>query len=115
MKDLIAGFTVQLQKALEISRNSQLIPSPHEIKNVIICGMGGSGIGGNIVSEAIASGIRIPVSANKDYALPHYINQYSLVIISSYSGNTEETIMAFGEAIRKGAKIVCITLSLIHI
>jgi glucose/mannose-6-phosphate isomerase len=109
MKDLIKNFPVQLKEALDIASRAELTESPNEIRNVIINGMGGSGIGGNITIEAIASEIRIPVMVNKDYTLPHYVNKNTLVIISSYSGETEETVKAFEEARDKDAKIVCIT------
>lgn len=109
MKDLIEGFTRQLREALEISEKAELSAPVNEIRNVIINGMGGSGIGGNVALEAIAPEVRIPVTVNKDYALPHYVNKHTLVIISSYSGDTEETITAFEEANEKGAKVVCIT------
>jgi glucose/mannose-6-phosphate isomerase len=109
MKKLIAEFTEQIKHAIEIAHCSVLSPSNREIKNVIICGMGGSGISGNIVSEAMASEFKIPVIVNKDYCLPNFSDENSLVIISSYSGETEETVKAFDEAISKGSKIVCVT------
>jgi glucose/mannose-6-phosphate isomerase len=109
MKHLISNFTKQLKSALELSNRLQLTDFKTELRNVVICGMGGSGISGNIVAEAVASEIKIPIIVNKDYFLPNYINSKSLVIISSYSGDTEETLLALNEAIEKEAKIVCIT------
>lgn len=109
MKHLISNFTKQLKSALELSNRLQLTDFKTELRNVVICGMGGSGISGNIVAEAVASEIKIPIIVNKDYFLPNYINTKSLVIISSYSGDTEETLLALNEAIEKEAKIVCIT------
>src|SRR4051812_47179385 len=109
MKELIADFSNQLRQGLDIAKQSTLRNSTDEITNAVISGMGGSGIGGNITIEAVAAELRIPIIVNKDYALPHYVNKHTLVIISSYSGNTEETVNAFDEALEKGAKIVCIT------
>ena len=109
MKKLISEFTKQLKHALEIADLSEFTDFKKEIKNVVISGMGGSGIGGNIVAEAIASEVKIPIIVNKDYSLPNYVNKNTLVIISSYSGDTEETIKALEEAIAKESKIVCIT------
>ena len=109
MKKLISNFTKQLKNALEISKESKLTPFDKKINNVIISGMGGSGIGGNIISETTASEIKIPIIVNKDYNLPNFANTDTLVIISSYSGDTEETLKSFEEAIKKNAKIVCIT------
>lgn len=109
MKKLISNFTNQLKHALEITQYTELSLFKKEIKNVVICGMGGSGIGGNIVSEAIASKVTIPIIVNKDYSLPNFTGKHSLVIISSYSGDTEETVKAFEEAIERDSKIVCIS------
>ena len=109
MKKLINDFTKQLKEAINISENFNLTTYLKEIKNITISGMGGSGIGGNVVSEAIASELTIPIIVNKDYTLQNYVNTSSLVIISSYSGDTEETIKALEEAIIREAKIVCIT------
>jgi len=51
----------------------------------------------------------VPIIVNKDYFLPDFVNSNSLVIISSYSGNTEETISAMNQAIAKNAQIICVT------
>lgn len=109
MEKLISNFTNQIKHALEITQYTELSLFKKEIKNIVISGMGGSGIGGNIVSEAIASKITIPISVNKDYSLPNFAGKHTLVIISSYSGDTEETVKAFENAIEKESKIVCIT------
>src|ERR1035437_4261483 len=99
MKKLIENFSIQLKEAIEIGKTANLSNSKYSIRNVIISGLGGSGIGGTIVSELLADEAIVPVSVNKDYFLPAYINRNSLVIISSYSGNTEETLNALQIAI----------------
>jgi glucose/mannose-6-phosphate isomerase len=109
MKQLIKDFTRQLSNAIAIADHANLQPVTEEIRNVIICGMGGSGIGGNMVAEITAGETEIPILVNKDYFLPHFVNRHSLVIISSYSGETEETITAYEQALGRNAHIVCIT------
>lgn len=109
MKNLIGDFTKQLKHATEIAEHVQLSPALHEIRNVVISGMGGSGIGGNMAAEIASAEASIPIIINKDYFLPHFVSHDTLVIISSYSGNTEETVKALEEAVSKGAHIVCIT------
>lgn len=108
MKTLVEGFPSQLQEALDIASKAKLTEK-NNIQNIIVTGLGGSGIGGTILSELIQNECQIPVLVNKDYFLPEFINTHSLVIISSYSGNTEETISAMNQAIEKKAQIVCIT------
>jgi glucose/mannose-6-phosphate isomerase len=109
MKQLITDFPSQLKEALEIAKSSTFHKSPKEIRNVIICGMGGSGIGGLIVSQWLFDDLKVPVGFCQDYDLPNYVDEHTLVIASSYSGNTEETLMSLEGAIAKGSKIVGIT------
>ncbi len=109
MKKLIAEFGAQLRHALEIGEASSLKNAEKKISNVMITGLGGSGIGGTIVSELVAKECIVPISSNKGYDLPNYINENTLVICSSFSGNTEETLEAFEKAIGNGAEVVCVT------
>jgi glucose/mannose-6-phosphate isomerase len=108
MKALGEGFTSQLREALGIAGKAKLTPKTG-IQNIVITGLGGSGIGGTIISELVAGECPVPVVVNKDYFLPGFVSKQSLVIISSYSGNTEETISAMKEAIAKEAQVVCVT------
>ena len=108
MKTLVEGFTKQLQEALDIA-NSAILTQKTNIQNIVVTGLGGSGIGGTLLSELIQSECPIPVIVNKDYFLPKFVDSNSLVIISSYSGNTEETLSAMKQAIDKEAQIVCVT------
>ncbi|MFL5754615.1 MAG: bifunctional phosphoglucose/phosphomannose isomerase [Bacteroidia bacterium] len=108
MKDHVARFPAQLQEALQIAESARL--TLHDgIQHVVISGLGGSGIGGTLIAELSATECTVPVIVNKDYFLPAFVNAHTLVIISSYSGNTEETISAINEAIAKKAKVACIT------
>lgn len=108
MKTLVDGFTKQLQEALQIANAANLSPKSN-IQNIIITGLGGSGIGGTIISELVQNECPVPIIVNKDYFLPDFTSPNSLVIICSYSGNTEETISAMKQAISKKAQIVCVT------
>jgi glucose/mannose-6-phosphate isomerase len=108
MKALIQNFTQQLKEAKAIAEKA-VISESKNIKNILITGLGGSGIGGTIISELIANSCSVPVVINKDYFLPAFVNESTLVIISSYSGNTEETLSAMNIAISKKAQIVCVT------
>ncbi len=108
MKNLVEGFTKQLQEALDIAHKA-VLTKKNNIQNIVVTGLGGSGIGGTILSELVQSECPVPIIVNKDYFLPDFVNSNSLVIISSYSGNTEETLSAMKQAIDKNAQIVCIT------
>jgi glucose/mannose-6-phosphate isomerase len=109
MKTLVANFSKQLTEAVAIGSSAKLTASPNKISNVLICGLGGSGIGGSIVAELVAGNANVPINVTKGYFIPTYVNENTLVIISSYSGNTEETLNCMELAMAKNAKIVGIT------
>lgn len=108
MKELVENFTKQLQEAKTIAGKA-VVSKGDNIHNIVITGLGGSGIGGTIVSELISDSCSVPITINKDYFLPAFVSEKTLVIISSYSGNTEETIHAMQQAIAKKAQVACIT------
>lgn len=109
MKSLVGIFTKQLEEAMEIGANASLNPCGKKIANVVITGLGGSGIGGKIVSQLVADNCIVPITINNTYDLPGFVNKETLVIASSFSGNTEETLYAVEEAQKKGAEIAMIT------
>ena len=106
MKQLIEAFPANITEALGIAQNSSISGDYGNVSNILICGMGGSGIGGSLVQTWLADELKVPVSIAKDYSIPNFVNENTLVIGSSYSGNTEETLSAIEEAQKKGAKII---------
>ena len=78
-------------------------------KDIVVCGMGGSAIGGHLLEEWLADESRIPCFVCSSYSLPASVSKDSLVMVASYSGNTEESLSMFEEARKRRAKIVCIS------
>jgi glucose/mannose-6-phosphate isomerase len=109
MKELIESFGQHIREAIEIGKQSKFKPAKGDIRNVVVCGLGGSGIGGNIVSKLVEGEMKVPISSLKGYHLPQFVASNSLVICCSYSGNTEETISLYEQAEKKGAEIAIIT------
>lgn len=109
MKKLVLDFPLQLQEALIIAKNHRFITQPKQFSNIVVTGLGGSGIGGSIVQNFVFDKLKVPFIVNKDYFLPAFVNKDTLVIACSYSGNTEETIMALQQAKKKRATIMCVT------
>lgn len=109
MKSLVEQFPAQMHKAIEIGRKAVLSKPAREIRNVLITGLGGSGIGGTIVAELAFTECNVPVQVSKGYFIPTYVNANTLVVVSSYSGNTEETLACMKQAHERGAMIYCIT------
>lgn len=108
MEKLISAFPQNITDALKIAANVSLKPAANAIHNVVVCGMGGSGIGGKLVAQWVQEECPVPVMSCQDYHLPAFVGKNSLVIGSSYSGNTEETLIALEEARERGAHIVAI-------
>lgn len=109
MEHYVSGFTSQLKEAIAIGKKATLSASNKQISNVVITGLGGSGIGGKIVSQLVLNNASLPVYVNNNYTIPGFVNENTLVIVSSYSGNTEETINAMKLALEKNAEVACIT------
>lgn len=109
MKNLIQDFPNHLEQALELARNAAFMNPGKRPSNVLITGLGGSGIGGSIVAELCANTARVPIVVNKDYTVPHWVGVDTLVIASSYSGNTEETLAAGSQALEYGAMLAAVT------
>lgn len=109
MRRLVKKFTNQLTDALLLGEKAQLKSPKKAINSIVITGLGGSGIGGTIAKQLVADQIKIPVLVNNDYTLPAFVNENTLVIVSSFSGNTEETLEALKQAQTLNAEIACIT------
>jgi len=106
MKGLIEAFPENLTEALAIANQAPLKNKYPKFNNVIICGMGGSGIGGKLVASWIEDEMTIPINFCQDYRLPNYVNDSTLIIASSNSGNTEETLSATEEGYKRGAAVI---------
>lgn len=106
MYELIKDFPNNLAQGLTIAESTFYTKPLQRISNVVIVGMGGSGIGGQLVSQWLFDSLIVPVTLVKDYELPHFVGEHTLVIGSSYSGNTEETLLALQEAKRRKSVII---------
>ena len=109
MDKLIEKFPAQLVEALEIGKKATIHKHVHDLNKVYVSGLGGSGIGANFVQEFVSNECKIPYVVGKKYTIPAFVDQNTLAIVSSYSGNTEETLEAFAAMQKTGAKIVCIS------
>jgi glucose/mannose-6-phosphate isomerase len=109
MYNLIKTFPQQVEEAIAIGKAASIKLDTRGVENIVMCGMGGSAIGGDLLRSYLADELSVPFIVNRNYTLPKFVRRKSLVIISSYSGNTEETNSCHREAIKRGAKIVCIS------
>ncbi|MCH7541745.1 hypothetical protein IH981_03160 [Patescibacteria group bacterium] len=106
-KDMVASIVYlkdQVKSAWEGSRNLEIPDDYKDVKNIVLAGMGGSALGPHIIRSVYD--IPVPFQIVNEYTLPSFVNENSLVIISSYSGTTEEVVSALADAINKKAKII---------
>ena len=109
MDQLITRFPAQLKEALQIGASTEIRPHALPINKVYVAGLGGSGIGADFVKAFISNDSPVPYLVGKGYSLPQYVDENTLAICSSYSGNTEETLAAYKQMKNTGAKIVIIS------
>lgn len=109
MQKLLRDFPLQVAEALEIGAKADVRMRVAGIRSIVLCGLGGSAIAGDLLRSYLADELKVPFIVNRHYTLPAFVGPETLVIISSYSGNTEETNAAQREAIRRKARTLCIS------
>ncbi len=109
MHRLIAELPDQLADAWSRIQSLELPADFAKVRQVVILGMGGSAIGGDLARSLTESESRVPVLVNREYTVPAFVGPETLVIASSYSGNTEETLAAFQAAQVLGARLIAVT------
>jgi len=110
MLKLVSEFPAQLKEASDIGKN---ITFDRDVKKdfdeIVFCGLGGSAIGADLIKSYVAKECGVPIIVNRDYTLPAFVNEKTLLVVLSYSGNTEETLSAYEEGRKRNANIIAIT------
>src|SRR5205807_9192688 len=96
----------QIRDAWAIATKASIPPAYSDVRSIVVAGMGGSAIGGDLAAALLADELKVPMNVHHDYGLPAYVGRDSPVIVSSYSGNTEATLSSFEAAPKRGAKVV---------
>lgn len=99
----------QCAEAFKDLRGLNIPASYSQVKNVVVAGMGGSALGAHIIDSLFFNELKVPLEIVNDYHLPAYVNKDTLVILSSYSGSTEETVSCLKEVKKRGSKVIVIT------
>ncbi len=99
----------QVQHVWEQAQEVKFDDRYQNIDKIVVAGMGGSALGARVIRSVFKDELEVPLTICGDYKLPNYVDKNTLVIASSYSGTTEETLSAMQDAIKKGAKITGIT------
>lgn len=104
----IERLSSQVEEILNSAKKFKLPVNYKKVKNVVVAGMGGSNLPTRIIKSVYRTTLKVPVEIVNDYHLPGFVNKDTLVILSSYSGSTEEVLAVAKEAKKKKAKIVII-------
>src|SRR5438034_11676838 len=105
----VAGFPRHVAEAYANGRAASGLPDLAGLTSVVCGGMGGSGVAGDVLKQAFRERLGIPVDVNRSPVLPAFAGPSTLVVVSSYSGNTAETLASFHEAAARGCRILAIT------
>jgi glucose/mannose-6-phosphate isomerase len=105
----IKELPIQCKQAWEAAKSLSLAQNYRDVNKAVILGMGGSAIGGDLVRSLVQAECKIPIFVHRDYGLPPFVDDKTLLIASSFSGNTEETLSGFEPALKTGAKKLAIT------
>jgi glucose/mannose-6-phosphate isomerase len=105
----IKGFAEMIDDAFKLAMEHSLPSYYINVKKIVLSGMGGSGQANDIIANLLRNSTDLIVESVHDYFLPNFVDAETLVIVSSYSGNTEETLSTFIEAHERGAKLLAIS------
>jgi len=105
----IQALALQVEDAWEQVQELQLDIDTAKVRNVVVSGMGGSALGPDVIKRCFKKDLKVPFEVVNDYALPGYVDEHSLVVVSSYSGTTEETVASLEDARSRGAQILVVS------
>jgi glucose/mannose-6-phosphate isomerase len=109
MLGLVAAFPNQIEEAQQIGQKAAIGVAQGPFRAVVVAGMGGSAVGGDFLRCVLGDQVDVPIVTVRGYQLPRLVGPGALVLCSSYSGNTEETLALYEDARRKRARVICLT------
>lgn len=108
MVQLLLDFAQQVQAGERLGQGAELPRATHP-RTIVVSGLGGSAIGGDLLRSYLSPECRVPIWVNRHYTLPAFVGPETLMCVVSYSGNTEETLSSFTEARSRGASLLVVT------
>jgi glucose/mannose-6-phosphate isomerase len=106
MLDVVAGLPSQCREGYAIGRSATGLPSAEGLTSIVFCGMGGSAIAGDVIRALARDRLAVPVTVVRTPELPAHCGPDTLVVASSYSGDTAETVALFDDAVGRGCRVV---------
>jgi glucose/mannose-6-phosphate isomerase len=110
MLPAVASGAAQVRESAVFAREAGVASLADEDRprSVVVCGMGGSGIAGDVLAAVVGPGSPVPVLTHRGYGLPGWVGAADLVVAVSCSGSTEETLSALEEAVRRGCRLLVV-------
>ena len=109
MKGAIAGFPDQIKQSYSIMSNWTAQNEYNDIRQIMVLGMGGSAIGGDVARVISQNTCTVPIIVNRSYNIPEWVDSNTLILASSYSGGTEETLSAFTQCRQRNCPIIVLS------
>ncbi|MGE5225245.1 MAG: bifunctional phosphoglucose/phosphomannose isomerase [Planctomycetaceae bacterium] len=109
MLGTVAAFPSHVREAYAVGRAAEHLPALADVTSMVTCGMGGSAVAGDVLKQAFRAELDLPVDVVRGPLLPAFAGARTLVVVSSYSGNTSETLSAFHQALERDCRIVAVT------
>ena len=109
MLDIVTHLGDHCRDGYALGLAARPLPEPDGVTSIVFCGMGGSAIAGDVIAALAAPRLRLPVLTVRAPQLPEFCGPHTVVVASSYSGGTTETLALFEEAVGRGCRLVAIT------
>jgi glucose/mannose-6-phosphate isomerase len=109
MLGTVAALPAHIREAYPNGTGARPLPDLDGVTSVVFCGMGGSAVAGDVLKQAFRDRLGVPVEVNRSPSLPAFTGPHTLVVVSSYSGDTSETLASFHQAVERGCRILAIT------
>jgi glucose/mannose-6-phosphate isomerase len=108
MLSLAAALGHQLRDGYRAGTSASGLPSAEGVQSLVVCGMGGSGVAGDVLRGLYGSRLTVPITVCKGYTVPESCGRDTLALAVSFSGDTEETLAAYADAVGRGARVITI-------
>ena len=106
MLDAVAALGSHCREGYANGAEAKGLPDLADVRGVVFCGMGGSAVAGDVLRSVFRDRLGVPIEVNRSPELPEHAGPHSLVVASSYSGNTSETLAAFRESTKRGCRAI---------
>src|SRR5438093_12140633 len=109
MLGTVAALPAHCREGYRVGGQTRELPDGENVAAIAFCGMGGSAVAGDVIRALFRHRLRTPIASVRGPELPAFCGPHTLVVVSSYSGGTAETLACFEEAVRRGGRLLLVT------